>query len=85
MEALKQGNSVIFYRMSDLIISLETKEELSFARFHNSLKKFSILILDDFGLEILSVQTILRLKDNKGHQIWNVTTIITNQNKISDS
>ena len=82
MEAIKHGYPVMYYRMSDLIIIMENKEAQPFARFRDSLKKYRILIIDDYGLEILSEQAVLRLNDIVDSRYGMGTIIITTQLKV---
>lgn len=79
MEAIKHGHPVIFYRMSDLIMIMETKEPAAFVRFRDYLKKFHILILDDYGLERLSEHAVIRFYDILDCLYGNGSIIITTQ------
>lgn len=81
MEAIIHGHTVMFYRMSDLSILLTTKDELSFLRFRDSLKRCKLLIIDDYGLEKLPDQTVLRMHEIAEARYGRGSTIISTQLK----
>lgn len=62
-QAVKLGYTAVYYRMSDLCCELETKDNAARERFIKNLNRFSILILDDFGLEPLKTDISARLLD----------------------
>ncbi|MDY5994653.1 MAG: hypothetical protein SPJ14_05410, partial [Succinivibrio sp.] len=42
------------YRMSDLVVNIESKDKIALTRFRDKLRPIKLLILDDYGLTVYS-------------------------------
>lgn len=79
--AMKNGYSVRFYRINDLIALLDTKDQLQFQRFKESMRKIRLLCIDDYGTVLLNDNVVNRINEIVDCRYNSGATIITTQLK----
>lgn len=79
MEAMKMGYSAKFYRMSDLILEIQTRDAVGRARLRDRIKKFKVLILDDYGIEVINSTVAAVLLDIINDRYGIGVTLVTSQ------
>jgi len=79
MEAIYDGKSVLFYKMSDLSLILENKNEASLLRLKDTFRRTKLLIIDDYGMTDLSDKTLIRFFEIIDVRYGLGSTIITSQ------
>ncbi|MCR5535918.1 MAG: ATP-binding protein [Succinivibrio sp.] len=83
MEAMSYGYSCRFYRINDLIALIECKDPTSFMRFKDTMRKVSILVIDDYGSVKIDDVVAVRLNEIADIRYYSGPTIITTQLKVS--
>ena len=78
---MKNGYSVRFYRINDLIALLDTKDQLQFQRFKESMRKIRLLCIDDYGTVLLNDNVVNRINEIVDCRYNSGATIITTQLK----
>lgn len=81
VEAMKKGKSALFFKMSELVCNIESKDKLSLSRFVDKLRKVRLLIIDDYGLTKLSDAVVAGLNEIADIRYGIGSTIITSQLK----
>ena len=79
VEAMKKGLPVMFYRMSDLVVNIESKDKIALTRFRDKLRPIKHLILDDYGLTVYSDMVVSFLNDVAEDRYNRGSTIFTTQ------
>ncbi len=77
MQALTNGYQVRFFRMFDLATMLELKDDASFSRFLDSMARTRLLIIDDWGQELLSEHVLVRLNEIAERRYGVGSTMVT--------
>lgn len=81
----RTGKSVKFYKMSRLIEELEiAKGDGSINRFRNQIKRFDVLIIDDWLLSILDQKHCQQLFEVIDDRFDNNSLILTSQHPVTD-
>ena len=77
LEAIRKGFSAIFFRMNEFVTMLDVKSDTDFLKFKDKLANIRVLVLDDFGHEVLSDRVIVRLNEIATARYGSGSTIFT--------
>lgn len=83
ISAARRGMSVKFYRMSDLLLFLDSRDGLARQRLRDRLAKFKILVLDDYGINKISAEQSSALLSIVDERYNRGATIVTSQVRFS--
>ena len=79
VEAMKKGYPALYFRMSDLIARIDTRDIRSLRCIMTRIARARLLLLDDFGLETFSDTALINLNEIAEMKYGNGSIIITTQ------